>query len=163
MTGYGFSRRVVAAHAAGPHTIALIAVVNTIVGSAESGGGFNSMLVNDYTARGGGGDDDQRARLNGSRCIGQHSDDESSLGENGVFAFTWIPGKAKHPPRAMTFKPTKRNPGQPSYRLSLTHGQGILMKGREFQKLWTHGINKQAKADGRISGTFRRHLPGKSK
>lgn len=95
---------------------------------------FNACLLNLYR--------------DGTRVIGMHSDDESSLvRDSPIFAVSF--GAARH------FDVHARAPGGKRVRLEVRHGTGLLMAG-DTQRNYKHGIPQQATVkQPRVSLTFR--------
>ncbi len=99
---------------------------------------FNSVLLNLYR--------DQHDSM------GLHSDDEKELGPEPVIASISLGAM-----RRLVFKPRKPALQKPQT-YTLTSGSLMLMRGKT-QKLWKHGIPKEAKPCGpRINLTFRKIL-----
>ncbi len=97
---------------------------------------FNAILVNRYA--------------NGDDYIGAHSDDEKSLGTNGVVTISI--GQER------IFRIRDKKTKQIVSDIVVQDGDLYWMCG-EFQKHFTHEIPKQKSAKGiRISLTFRKHL-----
>lgn len=117
----------------------------------------NACLVNRYR--------------DGSDTIGDHSDNETTLGKGGVISLT-IYERPDHPEDQRIFRIRSRHSGfmveTPDGELSsgkklrvldhkITHGE-ILLMGGKFQSEFTHGIPAQKKIQhGRISLTWRTH------
>ena len=97
---------------------------------------FNAILINCYE----GGDD----------YIGPHSDDERTLGRNGVVTISL--GQQR------VFRIRDKTTRAIVHDIVVEDGDMYWMRG-EFQTHYTHEIPKQKRATGtRISLTFRRHL-----
>jgi alkylated DNA repair dioxygenase AlkB len=82
--------------------------------------------------------------------IGAHSDDESALGADGVFALS-LGGERIFRIRDKATKKIIED-------LVTTNGQLLGMCGSEFQKRFTHEVPSKAHSRMRISLTFRKHL-----
>jgi alkylated DNA repair dioxygenase AlkB len=95
---------------------------------------FNSCLVNYYQ--------------NGSEYISQHSDDEKGLDKQGQVVSISL--GTQRDMTVISKDITKK------YTIPLPPGSLFMMEGKDFQKLYTHGINKTSVSVGpRISLTFR--------
>jgi alkylated DNA repair dioxygenase AlkB len=139
--GYAYSQTVAPAIALGPAVADLLAWVNT-----EFDARYNGVLVNRYR----GGDD----------CIADHSDAERALDPTaGVVVLS------AGATRTMVFKCRDDAPvGALRFRrrgghaVDLHDGSVVQMRGRDFQRSYTHGIPRRAHVDGvRVSFTFRVH------
>lgn len=138
--GYFYSRSVAKSIPPGKSIKALLDFVNEVFESE-----FNGVLVNYYP--------------DGDHYISDHSDSELGLDPKcGVLI------ASAGATRTMHFKRTKNPPigtanfKYGAYKLPLTDGSLISMMGPDFQKAYTHGIPKEAKASGpRWSFTFRHH------
>jgi len=138
--GYFYSRSVAKSIVPGKSMKALLDFVNNGFESE-----FNGVLVNYYP--------------DGDHYISDHSDSELGLDPNGGVVIA-----SAGATRTMHFKRTKNPPlgtanfKYGAYKIPLTDGLLIAMKGPSFQKSYTHGIPKEPKASGpRWSFTFRRH------
>lgn len=138
--GYFYSRSVAKSMLPGESIKALLEFVNK-----EFDADFNGVLVNYYP--------------DGEYYISDHSDSESGLDPKGGVVIA-----SAGATRTMHFKRTKNPPMGTAnfkggaYKLPMTDGSLIGMRGPNFQKAYTHGIPKEAKASGpRWSFTFRRH------
>jgi len=96
-------------------------------------GEFNQILINWYE--------------NGSHYIGKHSDNESQLCPQSPILTISLGGTRK-------FRLRKKNIKGIAHDVIVNNGDVIVMCG-DFQSELTHEIPKQAKADPRISITFR--------
>ena len=95
---------------------------------------FNSVLVNWYR--------------DGHDSNGWHADDEPELGHEPVIASLSL--------GATRFMSFKRRDGHARYRLPLTDGDLLVMRG-DSQSAWLHAITKSVRVtDGRLNLTFRR-------
>ncbi len=98
---------------------------------------FNSVLLNLYR--------------NERDSMGMHSDDEKELGQQPVIASVSFGAK-----RRFVLKPRKENSTKASLTYVLDSGSLLIMRGNT-QRLWKHGIPKEAKPCGpRINLTFRK-------
>jgi alkylated DNA repair dioxygenase AlkB len=138
--GYFYSRSVAKSIPPGESIKALLGFVNK-----EFESGFNGVLVNYYP--------------DGGHYISDHSDSEAGLDPSGGVVIA-----SAGATRTMHFKRTKSPPigtanfKYGAYKIPLTDGSLIAMRGTDFQKAYTHGIPKEAKASGpRWSFTFRHH------
>ena len=94
---------------------------------------FNSCLLNKYE--------------DGNQYISAHSDDEKGLSRHMVIAVSIGSERVMKFRNKETFEIVK---------VVLTPGSLLMMKGKNFQKNWTHEITKQPSIKGcRISLTFR--------
>ena len=138
--GYFYSRSVAKSIPPGESIKALLDFVNKIFDSE-----FNGVLVNYYP--------------DGDHYISDHSDSEAGLDPKGGVVIA-----SAGATRTMQFKRTKNPPigtanfKYGAYKIPLIDGSLIAMMGPNFQKAYTHGIPKEAKASGpRWSFTFRHH------
>lgn len=131
--GYRYSGQLARSQPLTENLKALIDVINE-----KTGSNFNGILVNEY--------------LDGTNCIGAHSDDESGLGNNGVVGIS-VGARRKFRIRHKHNKQIYDKENE----IFMESGDVIHMKG-DFQKEFTHEIpvEKRVKA-GRISFTFRYH------
>jgi alkylated DNA repair dioxygenase AlkB len=128
--GYEYSRKIMKSQEMTPSLKTLLDYINKRFDS-----NFNGILVNYYE--------------DGSNTIGKHSDNEASLGKEGVVAISY------GSPRKFRIRPKS---GSSKTDIITKHLQ-ILHMGGEFQKEFTHEIPKEAKIKKpRYSFTFRRHL-----
>ena len=131
--GYFFSRQLFASVMPSQPMQRLINLVSELLGSE-----VNGVLVNHYA--------------DGSEYISPHSDDESGIGDAGVFCISVgaerrfeLTSKDKHIPTPKFVIPTREF-------------HAILMAGKEFQSTTMHAIPKQASVKtARCSLTFRKH------
>lgn len=99
-----------------------------------SGLEFNSVLANWYR--------------NGEDCMGWHSDDEASLGEDPQIASVSLGATRRFILRQKINKSNK-------HVVELQHGSLMLMLGRT-QSLWQHALPRTKKShDSRVNLTFR--------
>jgi alkylated DNA repair dioxygenase AlkB len=116
-----------------PWTAILLDIKQRI--EAKAGATFNSVLLNYYR--------------NNHDSMGFHSDDEPELGDRPVIASLSLGEE-----RTFVLK-HKNKPFRP-VRLRLRSGSLLVMRG-ETQRLWKHGIAKEARRCGpRVNLTFRR-------
>lgn len=129
--GYRYSGQLAKSIPLSPYLKKLLADVNAFTGSD-----FNGILVNQY--------------MNGSDSIGAHSDDERSLGVNGVVAISVGAERTFRIRDKQTKAIVCDIPTKSGY---------ILWMGGCFQKVYTHEIPVQKKiTEMRVSFTFRKHL-----
>lgn len=129
--GYRYSRQMMRSKPLTKYLGKLLRKVNRKLGAD-----YNGILINEY--------------MSGNNSIGPHSDDESALGNIGVFAISY------GAPR--TFRIRDKITKEIILDVQTEHLKGILMKD-DFQKLYTHEIPLQKRIkEGRISFTFRKHL-----
>lgn len=106
--------------------------------SNEAGEEFNSILFNLYR--------DEKD------SIGFHADNELELGDNPIVAAISLGG-------SRVFSLNHIDLEYPSVSLTLAPGSLVIM-GRNCQKFWQHGINKNTGKEPRISLTFRKIING---
>lgn len=108
----------------------LLSAVNQFCGSK-----FTHILVNEYK--------------DGTQYISDHADDESEIDpENGVVTLSY--GATRR--FVIKDKKTKRRVTE----VPLISGEMVMMKGKAFQQLYTHGVPMQRKVkEPRYSFTFR--------
>jgi len=128
--GYRFTGNIIRAE---PLVGVLEAILERVNQQTESD--FNAILINRYE---GGGD-----------YIGPHSDDERTLGRNGVVTISL--GQQR------IFRIRDKSTRAIVQDIIVEDGDMYWMQG-EFQTHYTHEIPKQKQAGTRISLTFRRHL-----
>lgn len=128
--GYKYSRQIMPAQSLTPSLSSLLDIVNK-----EFDANFNGILVNLY--------------VDGNDSIGDHSDDEASLGKEGVIAIST--GAVRK------FRIREKSSRKIVKDIPMEHGMILQMCG-DFQKEFTHGIpvEKRVKKP-RISFTFRHH------
>lgn len=123
-------------HPESPWDQKVLEIMNRI--NAEYGTQFNSCLINYYQ--------------NGSEYISAHSDDERRLDRNGLVLSLSFGSE-----RVMTIR-SKTGAMKPLL-IPLPPGSLFAMEGPQFQKLFTHGIDRcSPKVGPRISLTFRRFM-----
>lgn len=130
--GYHYSRRLLAAQPLTETLKELLAEVNKLF-KAD----FNGILINEY--------------IDGSDCIGAHSDDESGLDPSaGVVAISL--GASR------TFRVRAKEDKRRVLDVRTTDGQ-VMQMGGTFQREFTHEIPAEKKVKyARYSFTFRKHL-----
>lgn len=128
--GYRYSRQMMPSQSLLPSLSSLLDIVNR-----EFDANFNGILVNLY--------------VNGNDSIGDHSDDEASLGKEGVIAIS-SGATRKFRIRDKTSRKIIKD-------IAMDHGMIIQMSG-QFQREFTHGIPVEKRVkESRISFTFRHH------
>lgn len=131
--GYFFSRQLFASRMPAAPMQELIAVVRSIVGND-----VNGVLVNYYA--------------DGEEYISAHSDDERGVGDAGVFAIS------VGAERRFVIAYNDKTVQEPKFEVATKSMFGILMAGKEFQRMMNHQIPPQkATKQPRWSLTFRRH------
>lgn len=129
--GYRFSGNIIESRQLTEHLRNILEKVNKYTNSD-----FNGILINRYN--------------NGSEYVGAHSDDERSLGKNGVVTFTI--GSS----RIFRIRDKK---SEAILKDLVIHDSDIYWMTGNFQKKYTHEIPKQLRVkEPRISLTFRKHL-----
>jgi alkylated DNA repair dioxygenase AlkB len=136
--GYRFFGQIAVSQPLSPELWTLLQAVNEFTESD-----FNAILINRYNSK--------------EDYIGAHSDDESALGADGVFALS-LGGERIFRIRDKATKTIVED-------LVTTNGQLLGMCGSEFQKRFTHevpsvskSVSKSEEPSVRISLTFRKHL-----
>jgi len=115
-------------------TLLLEKWIDEMLWEQSSGLEFNSVLVNWYR--------------NGEDCMGWHSDDEASLGEDPQIASVSLGATRRFILRQKSNKSNK-------HVVELQHGSLMLMLGRT-QSLWQHALPRTKKShDSRVNLTFR--------
>ena len=128
--GYKYSRQIMRSQSLTPSLSSLLDVVNK-----EFNANFNGILVNLY--------------VDGNDSIGDHSDDEASLGKEGVIAIST--GAVRK------FRIREKSSRKIVKDIPMEHGMILQMCG-DFQKEFTHGIPVEKRIkESRISFTFRHH------
>ena len=128
--GYRYSRQMMPSQSLLPSLSSLLDIVNR-----EFDANFNGILVNLY--------------VDGNDSIGDHSDDETSLGKEGVIAIS-SGATRKFRIRDKTSRKIIKD-------IAMDHGMIIQMSG-QFQREFTHGIPVEKRVkESRISFTFRHH------
>lgn len=128
--GYRYSRQIMRSQSLTSSLSSLLDMVNK-----EFNANFNGILVNLY--------------IDGNDSIGDHSDDEASIGKEGVIAIST--GAVRK------FRIREKSSRKIVKDIEMEHGMILQMSG-DFQKEFTHGIpvEKRIKKP-RISFTFRYH------
>ena len=128
--GYRYSRQIMRSQSLTPSLSSLLEIINR-----EFNANFNGILVNLY--------------VDGNDSIGDHSDDEASLGKEGVIAIST--GAVRK------FRIRDKSSRKIVKDIEMEHGMILQMCG-DFQKEFTHGIPVEKRIkDSRISFTFRHH------
>lgn len=128
--GYRYSHQMMPSQSLLPSLSSLLDIVNR-----KFDANFNGILVNLY--------------VDGNDSIGDHSDDESSLGKEGVIAIS-SGATRKFRIRDKTSRKIIKD-------IPMDHGMIIQMSG-QFQREFTHGIPVEKRVkESRISFTFRHH------
>lgn len=128
--GYRYSRQIMRSQSLTPSLSSLLEIINR-----EFDANFNGILVNLY--------------VDGNDSIGDHSDDEASLGKEGVIAIST--GAVRK------FRIRDKSSRKIVKDIEMEHGMILQMCG-DFQKEFTHGIPVEKRIkDSRISFTFRHH------
>jgi len=128
--GYKYSNKLMESQPLTKHLIDLLDTINVMFNTQ-----FNGILVNQY--------------INGLDYIGPHSDDESSLGNNGVISISTGTNRKFRIRNKKTKKIEKD--------IIMTNRM-ILHMGGNFQKEFTHEIPIEKKiTESRVSFTFRHH------
>ena len=128
--GYKYSNKLMESQHLTNSLIKLLDIINNMYNT-----NFNGILVNQY--------------MNGLDYIGAHSDDETSLGNNGVVSISTGANRKFRIRNKQTKKIEKD--------IIMTNGM-ILHMGGDFQKEFTHEIPIQKKiTEPRLSFTFRDH------
>ena len=129
--GYKFSKNKIKSF---PLTPIMTDILNRVNEQTECK--FNAILINLYR--------------NGHDYIGAHSDDEKTLGTDGVVTISM--GASRK------FRIRNKTTKEIIHEVDTEDVQLLFMKGRKFQSLYTHENPKQLKVkDARISLTFRYH------
>ena len=128
--GYRYSRQIMPAQSLTPSLSSLLEIINR-----EFDANFNGILVNLY--------------IDGNDSIGDHSDDEASIGKEGVIAIST--GAVRK------FRIRDKSSRKIVKDIEMEHGMILQMCG-DFQKEFTHGIPVEKRIkESRISFTFRYH------
>ena len=128
--GYKYSRQIMRSQSLTPSLSSLLDIVNK-----EFNANFNGILVNLY--------------VDGNDSIGDHSDDEASIGKEGVIAIST--GAVRK------FRIRDKSSRKIVKDIPMEHGMILQMNG-QFQKEFTHGIPVEKRIkESRISFTFRYH------
>ena len=129
--GYKYSNKLMDSQPLSSSLISLLESINTMYNTH-----FNGILVNQY--------------MNGLDYIGTHSDDETSLGNNGVISISTGANRK--------FRIRNKQTKKIEIDVIMTNGM-ILHMGGNFQKEFTHEIPIQKKIkESRLSFTFRHHI-----
>ena len=138
--GYFYSRVVARSQPPGEGMKELISFVNKTYNS-----NFNGVLVNYYP--------------DGEHYISDHRDSEKGLDPTiGVVIISAGATRTMHFKRAENAPDGTAHFKSGAYLVPLTDGSMMAMTGPNFQKAYSHGIPKEAKASGpRWSFTFRHH------
>ena len=129
--GYNYSNKLMDSQSLSSSLISLLESINTMYNTH-----FNGILVNQYT--------------NGLDYIGAHSDDETSLSNNGVISISTGANRK--------FRIRNKQTKKIEIDVIMTNGM-ILHMGGNFQKEFTHEIPIQKKIiESRLSFTFRHHI-----
>ena len=128
--GYKYSRQIMRSQSLTSSLSSLLDMVNK-----EFNANFNGILVNLY--------------VDGNDSIGDHSDDEASIGKEGVIAIST--GAVRK------FRIRDKSSRKIVKDIPMEHGMILQMCG-DFQKEFTHGIPVEKRIkESRISFTFRYH------
>ena len=128
--GYKYSNKLMESQPLTTHLIDLLDTINVMFNTH-----FNGILVNQY--------------INGLDYIGPHSDDESSIGNNGVISISTGTNRKFRIRNKKTKKIEKD--------IIMTNRMILHMFGN-FQKEFTHEIPIEKKiTESRVSFTFRHH------
>lgn len=128
--GYRYSRQIMRSQSLTPSLSSLLEIINR-----EFDANFNGILVNLY--------------VDGNDSIGDHSDDEASIGKEGVIAIST--GAVRK------FRIRDKSSRKIVKDIEMEHGMILQMCG-DFQKEFTHGIPVEKRIkESRISFTFRHH------
>ena len=128
--GYRYSRQIMRSQSLTPSLSSLLEIINR-----EFNANFNGILVNLY--------------VDGNDSIGDHSDDEASLGKEGVIAIST--GAVRK------FRIRDKSSRKIVKDIEMEHGMILQMCG-DFQKEFTHEIPIEKKVkEMRYSFTFRQH------
>tara|TARA_X000001036_G_scaffold120667_2_gene114166 strand:- start:515 stop:1249 length:735 start_codon:yes stop_codon:yes gene_type:complete len=131
--GYFFSGQLAATKPLGPCNKALLDIVNGLFHESHNG-----VLVNEYE--------------DGEHYISPHRDDELGLAPSGgVLCISY------GAERTLVVKEYKGAKDAPMCAARTKSCHALLMAGKDFQKVYTHGVPKEAGAGRRISLTYRTH------